>query len=211
MSTAATDAGPQDDPQDNQQGSRKTSRLLACSTCHRRKVKCDRNSPCSNCLKVRIAISHLSRNRPPRLTPQANVPCTPLISAPTRKKKVPNRYLRERLVRCEALLEQYALTCDPPDDSNVDLASPSSALSVLPPSPAAAAAVALPSSVPHSPKPASSSSSSAPTPILDDGVTERNPVGRLIWEEGSVKFLNSKLWANVHAEVCRCEQCDKSW
>lgn len=203
LSTAAMDAGRQGDPQDNHQSSRRTSRALACSLCHRRKVKCNQNSPCSNCLKVCIPISDLSRNRPPKLTPQANVPCTPLTSAPTRKKKVPNRYLRERLVRSEALLEQYALTCNPRLDASSDnLASPSSTPPVLPPSSAAAAAVALPSSVPHSPKPASRPSSPALTPILDDGATEKNPVGRLIWEEGSVKFLDSKLWASVHAEVC---------
>lgn len=35
------------------QASNKAHRVLACVLCQHRKIKCDRNTPCSNCLKVR--------------------------------------------------------------------------------------------------------------------------------------------------------------
>ncbi|PTB78675.1 hypothetical protein M440DRAFT_1297637, partial [Trichoderma longibrachiatum ATCC 18648] len=64
-------------------------RILACVLCQHRKIKCDRNSPCSNCIK-------------------ANVTCTPSTPAPARKRRRPNQDLQERLARCEELLKQYA-------------------------------------------------------------------------------------------------------
>ncbi|KAF5021221.1 hypothetical protein F66182_6740 [Fusarium sp. NRRL 66182] len=70
-------------------GSHKTPRVLACVLCQHRKIKCDRNTPCSNCIK-------------------ANVTCTPSTPAPARKRRRPNQDLQERLARCEQLLKQYA-------------------------------------------------------------------------------------------------------
>ncbi|KAI6784934.1 putative transcriptional regulatory protein-like protein [Emericellopsis cladophorae] len=70
-------------------------RVLACVLCQHRKIKCDRNTPCSNCVK-------------------ANVTCTPSTPAPARKRRRPNQDLQERLARCEALLKQYAGAGPPP-------------------------------------------------------------------------------------------------
>ncbi|KAF4983675.1 hypothetical protein FZEAL_962 [Fusarium zealandicum] len=70
-------------------GSHKAPRVLACVLCQHRKIKCDRNTPCSNCIK-------------------ANVSCTPSTPAPARKRRRPNQDLQERLARCEHLLKQYA-------------------------------------------------------------------------------------------------------
>ncbi|CAJ2508055.1 Uu.00g092410.m01.CDS01 [Anthostomella pinea] len=67
----------------------KTPRVLACVLCQNRKIKCDRNSPCSNCIK-------------------ANVACTPSVPAPARKRRRPNQDLQQRLARCEELLSDYA-------------------------------------------------------------------------------------------------------
>ncbi|KEY67864.1 hypothetical protein S7711_05001 [Stachybotrys chartarum IBT 7711] len=69
--------------------SHKQPRVLACVLCQHRKIKCDRNSPCSNCIK-------------------ANVTCTPSTPAPARKRRRPNQDLQERLAKCEELLKQYA-------------------------------------------------------------------------------------------------------
>ncbi|PHH93016.1 hypothetical protein CDD83_2126 [Cordyceps sp. RAO-2017] len=71
------------------------ARVLACVLCQHRKIKCDRNFPCANCLK-------------------ANVTCTPSTPAPARKRRRPNQDLQERLSRCEELLKQYAADSDPP-------------------------------------------------------------------------------------------------
>jgi hypothetical protein len=76
-------------------GTHKHSRVLACVLCQHRKIKCDRNTPCSNCIK-------------------ANVTCTPSTPAPARKRRRPNQDLQERLARCEDLLKQYAGAGPPP-------------------------------------------------------------------------------------------------
>ncbi|KXJ92612.1 fungal-specific transcription factor domain-domain-containing protein [Microdochium bolleyi] len=67
----------------------KVPRVLACVLCQTRKIKCDRNSPCANCIK-------------------ANVKCTPSTPAPARKRRRPNQDLQQRLARCEELLSEYA-------------------------------------------------------------------------------------------------------
>ncbi|KAL1886940.1 hypothetical protein Cpir12675_006829 [Ceratocystis pirilliformis] len=69
----------------------KAPRILACVLCQHRKIKCDRNTPCSNCIK-------------------ANATCTPSTPAPARKRRRPNQDLQERLARCEELLKTYYAT-----------------------------------------------------------------------------------------------------
>ncbi|KAK3308497.1 fungal-specific transcription factor domain-containing protein [Chaetomium strumarium] len=69
--------------------SHKPQRILACVLCQHRKIKCDRNFPCANCIK-------------------AHVKCTPSTPAPARKRRRPNQDLQERLARCEELLKEYA-------------------------------------------------------------------------------------------------------
>ncbi|KAI1486546.1 fungal-specific transcription factor domain-containing protein [Biscogniauxia mediterranea] len=76
----------------------KPPRVLACVLCQNRKIRCDRNSPCSNCIK-------------------ANVTCTPSTPAPARKRRRPNQDLQQRLARCEELLSEYA-TAKPESPSN---------------------------------------------------------------------------------------------
>ncbi|KAI0969786.1 fungal-specific transcription factor domain-containing protein [Xylaria arbuscula] len=75
----------------------KTPRILACVLCQNRKIKCDRHTPCSNCVK-------------------ANVQCTPSTPAPPRKRRRPNQDLQQRLARCEELLSEY--TTNPRSPSN---------------------------------------------------------------------------------------------
>ncbi|KAI0525711.1 fungal-specific transcription factor domain-containing protein [Xylaria bambusicola] len=77
----------------------KTPRILACVLCQNRKIKCDRHTPCSNCVK-------------------ANVPCTPSTPAPPRKRRRPNQDLQQRLARCEELLSEY--TTNPRTPSSND-------------------------------------------------------------------------------------------
>ncbi|KAI1757545.1 fungal-specific transcription factor domain-containing protein [Xylaria castorea] len=67
----------------------KPSKILACVHCQYRKIKCDRQQPCSNCIKAKIS-------------------CKPSIPAPPHKRRRPNQDLLERLARCEQLLKQYA-------------------------------------------------------------------------------------------------------
>ncbi|KAI3396428.1 hypothetical protein diail_12148 [Diaporthe ilicicola] len=82
----------------------KPPRILACVLCQHRKIKCDRNFPCANCVK-------------------ANVTCTPSTPAPARKRRRPNQDLQERLARCEELLKEYA-SAKPPSPSPASSPSP---------------------------------------------------------------------------------------
>ncbi|KAI1377469.1 fungal-specific transcription factor domain-containing protein [Hypoxylon crocopeplum] len=114
----------------------KQPRVLACVLCQNRKIKCDRKTPCSNCIK-------------------ANVTCTPSTPAPARKRRRPNQDLQQRLARCEELLSEYATA-----------------------------------------KPAAPSSTESPS---QDDIWK--PLGKLIIDDGGVKFIDSFLWANIHSEL----------
>ncbi|RYP91996.1 hypothetical protein DL770_001851 [Monosporascus sp. CRB-9-2] len=74
--------------------SAKAPRILACVLCQTRKVKCDRQSPCSNCVKAKVS-------------------CVPSTPAPARKRRRPNQDLQQRLARCEELLSEYSTAKQP--------------------------------------------------------------------------------------------------
>ncbi|KAF7544306.1 hypothetical protein G7Z17_g10061 [Cylindrodendrum hubeiense] len=139
-------------------GSHKGSRVLACVLCQHRKIKCDRNTPCSNCLK-------------------ANVTCTPSIPAPARKRRRPNQDLQERLARCEELLKQYA-------DGSV-------------PSPTVQSA-----QIPSRERDGSQSDVSVTTPTGSESQPPKwKPPGKMVKDDGGVRFMDSYLWASIHEEL----------
>ncbi|KAJ8604734.1 hypothetical protein MRB53_041683 [Persea americana] len=85
---------------------RPTKRVLACIQCQQRKIKCDRNFPCSNCNRFRTT-------------------CIPANSLPpkARRKRFPERELLDRLQQYEELLRKNNITFNamhatsPPDNS----------------------------------------------------------------------------------------------
>ena len=77
----------------NTQTHPKSPRVLACVFCQQRKVKCDRRSPCSNCIKHR---TH----------------CVPATQT-RRKRRFPERQLLDRLRKYEDLLRRHNVTFDP--------------------------------------------------------------------------------------------------
>ncbi|KAH6986613.1 fungal-specific transcription factor domain-containing protein [Ilyonectria destructans] len=136
--------------------SHKPWRILACTLCQRRKAKCDHKMPCSNCIK-------------------ANLTCTPSTPAPARKPQRPNQVLKERLRRCEWLLEQRA---------DVIVSVPPSAQSMLP------LTIDSPSKPP------------AGTQGPEQHRYKQKPLGKLVREEGgAVRFMDSYVWASVHDEL----------
>ena len=69
----------------------KHHRVLACTLCSQRKVKCDRNFPCANCIK-------------------SQSPCVPSKVVPRqRRRKFTERALLDRLRRYEDLLRQNSI------------------------------------------------------------------------------------------------------
>ncbi|KAE8420745.1 hypothetical protein BDV36DRAFT_249068 [Aspergillus pseudocaelatus] len=69
-------------------------RVLSCVLCQQRKVRCDREFPCANCIR-------------------AGVQCIPATGARQRRRRFPERELLERLRRYEALLRQNNIPFDP--------------------------------------------------------------------------------------------------
>jgi hypothetical protein len=62
--------------------------------------------------------------------------------------------------------------------------------------------VPSPSAVGHSPAPNYSASDTYPaTPTNVDGQSKWKPAGKMVKEEGGVRFMDSYLWANIHDEV----------
>lgn len=72
----------------------KHQRVLACTLCQQRKVKCDRRLPCANCVKSRAQ-------------------CVPATLAPRqRRRRYPERALLDRLRGYEALLRRNDIPFD---------------------------------------------------------------------------------------------------
>ncbi|ETN42291.1 uncharacterized protein HMPREF1541_04232 [Cyphellophora europaea CBS 101466] len=88
--------------------STRPQRVLACTLCQQRKVKCDRTFPCANCTK-------------------AGAHCVPAALVPRqRRPRFPERELLDRLGKYEGLLQKHGikfeplhqLTKDPPKESD---------------------------------------------------------------------------------------------
>lgn len=70
-------------------------RVLACITCQQRKVRCDRKSPCANCVRSRVQ-------------------CVPAALAPRpRRRRFPEQELLERLRHYEELLRNNGVGFEP--------------------------------------------------------------------------------------------------
>ena len=73
----------------------KLQRVLACVSCQQRKVRCDRNFPCANCIKSRTQ-------------------CIPATQVSRRKRRrLPERDLLQRLRKYEDLLRQNNVKFEP--------------------------------------------------------------------------------------------------
>ncbi|KAJ8071803.1 hypothetical protein OCU04_002117 [Sclerotinia nivalis] len=75
--------------------SSKPRRVLACMLCQQKKVRCDRNHPCSHCVKSRVE-------------------CVPATQLPRqRRRRFPERVLLDRLRKYEDLLRQNNIKFEP--------------------------------------------------------------------------------------------------
>ena len=72
----------------------KPRRVLACTVCQQRKLRCDRKQPCSNCTKLRLQ-------------------CIPATQVTARKRRFPERELLERLRNYEKLLRKNNVAFEP--------------------------------------------------------------------------------------------------
>jgi hypothetical protein len=74
-------------PEQNTTAKPHRKRVLACLLCQQRKVKCDRNFPCTNCVR-------------------AGTQCVSPLAPRQRRRRFPERELLERLRHYEGLLRQ---------------------------------------------------------------------------------------------------------
>ena len=82
--------------QSTKKAARKPHRIISCVKCQQRKIKCDRNSPCANCMKSRLQ-------------------CVPAsaLGPRQRRRRIPERELLNRLRHCEKLLRLNNISCEP--------------------------------------------------------------------------------------------------
>ncbi|KAG6085771.1 hypothetical protein E4U33_001106 [Claviceps sp. LM78 group G4] len=108
---------------------------------------------------------------------QANVTCIASTPAPARKRRRPNQDLQERLARCEELLKLYA-----------DGAAPGQAQT--------AAETATPT---VNETLVSERAESAPPAA--DKLNNFKPACRMVNDDGSVRFMDSHIWATIYEEL----------
>lgn len=109
------------------------------------------------------------------LLTQADLKCTPSVPAPTRRRRRPRQELKDLVKRCEDLLKQHAA-------GNLSSYNGQSRQ-----------ASGLSDPV--------STQASRFTPSTAGPNTHPNLSGKMIKEEGNIRFVDSHLWASVYEEV----------
>lgn len=164
----------------------------SCVTCRRRKVRCNKRSPCSNCVK-------------------AGVDCIfpPPGRAPRKSKRPPDAELLSRLRRLEGVIEHLS-------GKNAEVSGSASSISPTQPSttfpplpPAPPSTVTAPSTAPSSAAPPPPPAQDSGCPFENDDPKKlapkkfENEFGRLVIDEGRSRYVSNRLWASLGDEVCR--------
>lgn len=86
-------------------------KLRSCAVCRRRKVRCDKTSPCSNCRRANIACVFPSDDRPPRWARRLERLTNEAASAsakPSAKPDPQSEQVMERLRSLEGLVKELS-------------------------------------------------------------------------------------------------------
>ncbi|KAJ5636624.1 uncharacterized protein N7484_009937 [Penicillium longicatenatum] len=162
----------------------------SCVTCRRRKVRCNKRSPCSNCVKT-------------------NVECVfpPPGRAPRKSKRPPDAELLSRLRRLEGVIQH--LSDKTGEAGSVSSLSPIQTASSTLPS-AAPTNTTANTSPPASINPKTSVDFKAQNGVcpFEDNDPKKlapgkfeNEFGRLVIEEGRSRYVSNRLWASLGDEV----------
>lgn len=157
----------------------------SCVSCRKRKVRCDKNYPCSKCQKASIECIF---PRPGR--------------APRRSKKPPDTELLDRLRRLEGVIQSLGKGTDEEKTSPGAVEAKGSNEPEKP-------CQSPPSEPVH--KAAEPACPTADTAIrsicpkkakkVDDGSTLHVEMGQLVVEDGRSRYVSNKLWAGLAGEV----------
>ena len=151
-------------------------KAFSCIRCFDRKVKCDKQSPCSNCVKSKVECIFRVPSAPRR-----------------RKKRTQDDILLARLKKCEDLLKSKGLDIDDPDtltrtatsSSNVESPSRTQSISQI-----------------GSPD-VSNNTDNIYRPAFASPEIRRT--GRLIKDQGKSRFIENNLWASLSDEVSKMQ------
>ncbi|KAJ5824103.1 Transcription factor [Penicillium robsamsonii] len=163
-----------------------SSTSRSCVTCRRRKVRCNKRSPCSNCTK-------------------AGIDCIfpPPGRAPRKSKRPPDAELLSRLRRLEGVIDHLRGSGNTEGASTSTQASSSTTgSSTVRSEPTAPTSVSTePSSVSTEPP------NQAPCPFEESDPKKlapnkfKNEFGRLVIDEGRSRYVSNRLWASLGDEI----------
>lgn len=163
-----------------------SSSSRSCVTCRRRKVRCNKRSPCSNCTK-------------------AGIDCIfpPPGRAPRKSKRPPDAELLSRLRRLEGVIDHLR------SGSNAEGASTSAqARSSTPGSSTGRSEPTAPTSASAEPqKPPNQADGDRPCPFEESDPKKlapkkfENEFGRLVIDEGRSRYVSNRLWTSLGDEV----------
>lgn len=155
--------------------------LRTCTVCRQRKVKCDRNQPCSNCVRSGCeCVYPTGRGR-----------------APKRPRRVVDTQLVDKLARLETIIQRLASE----NGSNPGVLSANSGAERAP-------GRSLPDAQ-HEPSPAQDTMVPQEDAALEDSLDDSNPaasslasqLGRLVIDEKKSYYVSNPLWASMAQEV----------
>ncbi|KAJ5746503.1 hypothetical protein N7520_011685 [Penicillium odoratum] len=162
----------------------------SCVTCRRRKVRCNKRSPCSNCVK-------------------ANIDCVfpPPGRAPRRSKRPPDAELLSRLRRLEGVIQHLS-------EKNGEAGSVSS-VSPTQPASSSLSSAAVTNTTANTSPPTTINPTTFVDAKLQNGVCPfedndpkkitpnkfENEFGRLVIDEGRSRYVSNRLWASLGDEV----------
>ncbi|KIW93273.1 uncharacterized protein Z519_05878 [Cladophialophora bantiana CBS 173.52] len=149
------------------------AKAFSCIRCFERKVKCDKQSPCSNCVKSKVECTFRIPPAPRR-----------------RKKRTQEDLLLARLKKCEELLKSKGIDIDTEVTSTV--ASTSTVLE----SPSST----QPISTPQQHSPSTESVIAKQREIFAAYPPELQKSGQLIVDQGKSRFIENPLWASLSDE-----------
>lgn len=173
----------------------------SCTTCRRRKVRCDKTMPCTNCRRALIPCVFPAPGRAPR-QPRPRDPNAPPKNTTSREVE-----LTKRLRKLEGIVEELSGQIEvdsvgkdnsleaSPDDGNYNFNNSEVAQPVRSSSLSTEASSREPKTAGSEPGPRDTSSKEA-----------RKKFGRLVQNghKGGTRYVSSAFWSKLNDEVCFC-------
>ncbi|KAJ5503438.1 Transcription factor [Penicillium fimorum] len=158
-----------------------SSASRSCVTCRRRKVRCNKRSPCSNCTK-------------------AGIDCIfpPPGRAPRKSKRPPDAELLSRLRRLEGVIDHLRGSGDT-EGTSTSTQAPSSTTGSSTVRNESTAPTSVSTEPPNQARSPCPFEQSDPKKLAPDKF--ENEFGRLVIDEGRSRYVSNRLWASLGDEI----------